>query len=184
MRKLLLLVAVILFFTGCITQKRTNKAIVFNDNVIADQIQYLEQETLFIDALSYSYDDYTAEDTISYEAIEMAVNELEESYASLNAFVEENIEKYNKMDAFDSKDVFRFAFIEYLESYKELIASEYTDLMEIQKYYLKELYVTDEMIVKWDSCIEKTDKKEKKIESDFEKCQKDFAKQYKFTLIE
>ena len=116
--------------------------------------------------------------------IEKAVNELEESYTSLNAFVEESIEKHIKMEAFDTEDIFRLAFVEYLKSYKELIASEYADLMEIQKYYLEELEVTEEMIVKWDACVEEAEQKGRKTESDFEECQKDFAKQYKFILIE
>jgi hypothetical protein len=173
-----------LLFTACNTAPTTDEAINFNDEVIADQTKYLEYETVFIDALSYSYDDYTAEDTIPYEAVEKAVNELEESYAFLNAFVEENIEKYNKMEAFDTEDVFRLAFVKYLESYKELIASEYTGLMEIQKYYLEELEVTDDMIMKWDPLIEKAEQKGEEIEDAFGEKQKDFAAQYEFELVE
>ena len=178
------LVIIGLLFTACNTAPTTDEAIKFNDEVIADQTQYLEYEAVFIDALSYSYDDYTAEDTIPYEAVEKAVNELEESYASLNVFVEENIEKYNKMEAFDDEDIFRLAFMEYLESYKELIASEYTGLMEIQKYYLEELEVTDDMIMKWDPLIEKAEEKGEEIEDTFEEKQKDFAAQYEFELTE
>jgi len=171
-----------LFFVACNTAPTTEEAIAFNDKIIADQTQYLEYETVFIDALSYSYDDYITEDTIPYEAVEKAVKELEESYASLNAFVEENIEKYDKMEAFDEEDIFRLAFIDYLESYKELIKNEYAELMEIQKYYLKELEVTDDMIVKWDPLIEAAEQKGKKTESDFENKQKEFATQYTFEL--
>ncbi len=178
------LVIIGLLFTACNTAPTTDEAKDFNNEVIADQIQYLEHETVFLDALSYSYDDYATEDTIPYEAVVMAVNELEESYVSLNAFVEENIEKYNKMEAFDTEDVFRLAFVEYLESYKELIGSEYADLMKIQKYYLEELEVTDDMIIKWDPLIEKAEEKGEEIEDAFEEKQKDFAAQYEFELTE
>ncbi len=169
-------------FTACNTAPTTDEAIKFNDEIIAAQTQYLEHETVFIDALSYSYDDYTAEDTIPYAAVEKAVNELEESFASLNAFVEENIEKYNKKEAFDTEDVFRLAFVEYLESYKELIGSEYADLMEIQKYYLEELEVTDDMILKWEPLTQKAEQKQKETENTFGDKQKDFAAQYEFEL--
>jgi hypothetical protein len=171
-------------FTACNVAPTKEEAVDFNDDIITDQTTYLEKETVFIDALSYNYDEFSVEDTIPLEAVDEATEVLEKSYTELKDFVEENIEKYNKVEAFDEEDIFRIAFVDYLNSYLELINNEYAELMEIQMYYLEELEVTDDMIVKWDNLIDEAEEKGEDIEDAFGEKQNEFAAQYEFELIE
>lgn len=186
MKKLSVLTLLFVGFllSSCTQAPTKEEAIDFNDRIIEDQTEYLQTETVFIDALSYNFDEYSVEDTIPEEAKEAAVIELEESYNTLKSFAEEKHAEYSEMEAFDGEDIFRTAFISYLESYLELINNQYLELMEIQKYYLQELEVTDEMIVKWDDLIEEAEQTGEDIEAEFGEKQENFAAQYEFELEE
>ncbi len=186
MRKLHIvpLLLFIIFYSSCNQKPSKEEAARYNDKVVADQLSYLEKENAFIDAMTYNYYEYSAEDTIPDEAKEKAVSSLQEAYENLKKFTEEKLKEYKKAEAFDNKDLFRQAFIDYLSSYNTLIENQYLELMEIQSYFLLNLEVTEKMIIDWDKLHEEVEKGGEEIEKDFEEAQIQFASQYNFELIE
>jgi len=141
----------------------SNDAIKYNDELVNQQTKVFEKETVLIDAISKNMPD-----------------KLEGLYSDLKKQVDESISAVEKMDAFDGKTDFKDAAMKVFNTYKDVTANEYNDMIKYSK--IPDSLYTQEDDDKVIELSKKIDDKLNKSVDDFIQIQKSFAGKYKFEL--
>ncbi|PKP04773.1 MAG: hypothetical protein CVU11_03415 [Bacteroidetes bacterium HGW-Bacteroidetes-6] len=164
MKKLFLFIGIVFAGTMIACGPTTDDAIKHNDGIVADQKKLLEMENDFVNTI--------------VDGDEIA--DIKKAYKEYNAFIEETLKKYEDMDEFDSNDTFRKAMLDLLKEFQDVANNEYKEMVDIYTMDAEDL--TEDDFTRWEELAQIVEDKEGKANDSFLDKQKEFAKEYNFTL--
>jgi hypothetical protein len=162
MKKTLLLLPILaLLFVAC-SFETTEKAIEYNDDMIAIQSEVDKSLVELINAID------------SFDPVEMESARIE----TLD-IIEDAIDKVDAMRDFDKKDDFKKEMIKLLKMYKDITENELTEVIDIVGYTED---LSDADLDRYQQLFEEALNKYDEAFAEFNEWQEDFAKEWEFEI--
>jgi hypothetical protein len=160
-KTLLLLPLLALLFVAC-SFETSEKAVEYNDQMIAIQSEVDESLVDFIDAID------------TFDASEM-----EESRTETLKVIDEAYDKIDEMRDFDKKDDYKVALTKLIDMYKDVTENELTEVVDLVGYSEE---MSDEDWDNYDKLYEEALDKYNKAFDEFNEWQAEFAKEWDFEV--